>query len=133
MECLRSVYWPDATDDHGVFSGSATAFVDWIVSLRPSRLRSAHQLANMLIRLEPRAARVETYFLALLRLRGPHGEPYDLSLAGRYLDRMEKRGDEWRIKTRVVVFDWSRQFEDAREWLPNAIGPSVATGPHPRA
>lgn len=114
-ECLRSVYWPDATDDHGVFSGNAAAFVDWIVSLRPSRIRSAHHLTNLSIRLETRAAQVETYFLALLTLRNPQGQPYDVILAGRYLDHMEKRGDEWRIKARKVVFDWFRQYEDTHE------------------
>ena len=27
-ELMKSAYWPDATDDHGVFSGNAMDFVD---------------------------------------------------------------------------------------------------------
>ena len=28
---------------------------------------------------------------------------------GRYVDRFEKRGGEWRIAQRTVVYDWIRQ------------------------
>ena len=28
-------------------------------------------------------------------------------VGGRYLDRFEQRGDEWRILTRVVTMDWN--------------------------
>ena len=32
-------------------------------------------------------------------------------MAGRYLDRFEKRGDEWRIAARTVVYDWLEERE----------------------
>jgi hypothetical protein len=51
---------------------------------------------------------VQSYFQALQRAPDDHGVLRDLFLAGRYVDRFEKRGDEWRIAARRVVYDWVR-------------------------
>ena len=51
-------------------------------------------------------AEVETYFLALQRGAGPDGVERQVMLAGRYCDLFEKRGSEWRVARRTVVYDW---------------------------
>ena len=108
---LRSVYWPDATDQHGFYSGSADGFVAWAMGYQPLLERGIHMLGNILIEFRDSGAAVETYWSAYQR--GPRPAiggmgPVEAGLlAGRYIDWFEKRGDEWRIARRVVVFDRS--------------------------
>ncbi|MGB3072274.1 MAG: nuclear transport factor 2 family protein [Ottowia sp.] len=110
-EALRSAYWPDATDRHGPYQGSATGFIDWAVKkLAADGERSVHSISNMSITLAGAQAAVETYFMALQRDRDPEGVSREVFLAGRYVDRFEKRGNEWRIAARTVVYDWLRHM-----------------------
>ena len=37
-------------------------------------------------------------------------------VAGRYLDRMEKRNGEWRILRRVYVMDWNQNNTATVSW-----------------
>jgi hypothetical protein len=108
---LRSAYWPDATDRHGPYQGSATGFIDWALKkLAADSERSIHNITNMSITLAGTQAGVETYFLALQRDRDAQGIAREVFLAGRYVDRFEKRGGEWRIAARTVVYDWLRHL-----------------------
>jgi len=110
---LRSSYWPDATDRHGAHQGSASAFIDAaLVKLRDSG-RMIHHVGNLSIELRGLQAAVETYFLAWQRDRRPDGVEQETFLAGRYVDRFEKRGDEWRVAARVVVYDWVQPMGEA--------------------
>lgn len=103
---LRSVYWPDGTDTHGPYQGSATGFIEWAMKTLSSIERGIHQIHNILIDLRGTQAAVESYFTALQRQPGTDGALANVHMAGRYLDRFEKRGAEWRVADRVVVFDW---------------------------
>ena len=102
---LRGSYWPDGTDCHGSYQGSASGFVDWAMKALPAIERGIHQVHNILIELAGDEARVEAYFTALQRQPGAGGAIVDTHMAGRYLDRFEKRGGEWRVADRIVVFD----------------------------
>jgi len=105
---LRSAYWPDGTDDHGQYRGSAAGFCDWAMSVLPKVERSIHQIHNVLIDLHDDSATVESQFSAHQRQPGSDGmQQWDLK--GRYLDRFERRNDEWRIFRRTVVYDWVEQ------------------------
>lgn len=103
---LRSACWPDGTDTHGAYSGSASGFVDWAMKALPAIKRGIHQIHNILIDLRGDEAAVESYFTALQRQPNAAGALVDVHMAGRYLDRFEKRDGEWRVADRVVVFDW---------------------------
>ena len=60
-EMLRSVYWPDATDEHaGMFSGPASEFVDWSMQNLPTMGDTCHLITNLLIRLDGDKAKVES-------------------------------------------------------------------------
>lgn len=107
--CLRSVYWPDATDRHGPYQGSATGFVEWALDKLKTSGRMVHMLSNILIDLRGEAAGVESYFHALQADRDAQGQPQETMLCGRYIDRFEKRQGQWRIAERTVVYDWMRQ------------------------
>ncbi|SFM18541.1 nuclear transport factor 2 family protein [Variovorax sp. OV329] len=108
-EALRSAYWPDATDCHGAWRGSASGFIDQALSKLRSGGRRVHQVSNILIELHGNSAAVESSFLALQAgAARPESETF---LCGRYVDRFERRGGEWRVADRVVVYDWIEERE----------------------
>lgn len=103
---LRASYWPDATDSHGAYKGPASGFIDAALPKLRESSRMIHHVGNLSIELRGSQAAVETYFLAWQRDRDAQGAEQETFLAGRYVDRFEKRGAEWRVAARVVVYDW---------------------------
>jgi hypothetical protein len=104
---LRSSYWPDANDRHGAYVGSAEGFIQAALGIFKTNPRNIHQVSNILIEFTgPTGAAVETYFTALQRAPDKEGVVRQVLLCGRYCDRFEKRGDEWRVADRTVVYDW---------------------------
>ena len=115
-EVVRSVYHPGATDDHGVFSGTAEDFAAWVIPvLHRDFANTMHTLGNILIALDGDAAHVESYFHAFHRVLRPAGDR-DLIVGGRYVDRFERRSGVWKISARTVVFDWGRNEPAAESW-----------------
>lgn len=106
---LRSAYWPDGTDNHGAYKGTAAGFVDWALQKLPGAGPMVHNIGNILIELRGDQAAVESYFQAWQADRDAQGQPQETFLCGRYVDRFERRGLEWRVADRTVVYDWIRQ------------------------
>lgn len=103
-EALRSAYWPDATDCHGAYSGSAAGFIAQALPRLRAGGQRVHTISNVLIELHGQIAAVESSFFALqTSATAPTQETF---LCGRYLDRFERRDGEWRIASRTVVYDW---------------------------
>jgi hypothetical protein len=106
---LRSAYWPDATDCHGAYKGSASGFIDQAMARLRAGGRRVHMVMNVSIELHGDVAAVESSFLAL---QTPAAEPTrETFLCGRYVDRFERRQGEWRIAARTVVYDWIEERE----------------------
>jgi hypothetical protein len=102
-ELIRSAYWPDAFDSHGALSGTPEQFIAKLFSTQTTREAGQHFVGNHAVQLHGDRADVETYFLSSAKT----ADSSVLRLvADRYLDRFERRDDEWRIKDRVVVLDW---------------------------
>ena len=118
---LRSAYWPDATDDHLAFSGTIDEFIDWAFPKLRAMDQNLHIIANILIRLDGYTAAVESYLYGIQRLE-VDGVMRDIIAAGRYLDRFERRGDEWRIARRLVMTDWFREHPDSCDWTVGPFG-----------
>jgi ketosteroid isomerase-like protein len=105
-DTLRSAYWPDATDQHGRYSGPVEGFFALVKESFKAGARNIHQVSNILIDFKSETdAVVESYFNALQRGADKNGVR-QFHLAGRYCDLFEKRGRDWRIAQRVVVYDW---------------------------
>jgi hypothetical protein len=115
-EMIRGVYWPEATDEHGMFDGPADEYVTMLMPMLRAMEATSHMLGNIWIVSEGSSADVETYMTAYHRARSSAGVLRDSIIAGRYLDRMEKRLGEWRILKRAVVVDWFRQYPDSADW-----------------
>lgn len=127
-DLLCAVYWEDATDNHVDYVGDAPGFIAFILPVLRSMDQTSHMTGNMLIELVGTTAKVETYFHAFHRIPGEDGVRGDLVVGGRYLDRMEKRNDEWRIANRHVMVDWYRSHDDSADWSNGFRGVDIAPG-----
>lgn len=113
---VRSVFHDDATDDHGQFKGSAGEFVDWVIPVLQGMERTQHFIGNVLVDVVGDTAWGESYFIANHDMTDAQGIPVRYVASGRYLDRFERRGGEWRIAHRGCVFDWSATHPRTDNW-----------------
>jgi hypothetical protein len=105
---LRAQFWDDAYLDYGIYTGDADGFADFCMAALKSHVRNHHMIGQNLIEVEGRTAYGEVYFQAYHRIRDKKGALRDMVIAGRYVDRYEKRGDVWKFAYRSEVVDWAR-------------------------
>jgi hypothetical protein len=106
---VRSCYHPDAIDDHGSYVGGVEGFIEWAQQLLAGFESTTHFTGNQLVEIEGDSAWAEHYARAYHRRPAGSGIPaVDLVANVRYIDRMEKRGGEWRIAKRVLTVDSDR-------------------------
>ena len=115
---LKSAYWPDAEVAYGGFNGSAHQFCQMLPGSIKRYAATRHAITNTAIDLRGDEARVETYVTAYHYLAAEAGDA-EMTYLGRYLDRMEKRGEIWKIAHRRVVMDWNQ----------NAAATAILEGP----
>jgi len=121
---LETVYWPDAVDNHLTFSGAVSDFIDFAFGYS-RQMRTHHLLGQTLIAFaSDTEARTETYYVAAHERPTPT-DPEELLIRGRYLDRFEKRGDEWRIIERTLTCDLYGVASATSDWR---TGPYAAFG-----
>lgn len=127
-KALRAAYWPDATDNHGAYKGTASGFIDMALVKLQQAGRMVHQISNILIDLHGNVAAVESYFAAYQEEKDANGQAFETMLCGRYVDRFEKRNGEWRVAARTVVYDWQRKTNLPNELTPDSFGLRQPTG-----
>ena len=132
VDLLRDVYWPGAIDEHAGFVGTGDEFIAHAAQALSPLEQTTHNLGNILIEVAGETAWSEAYFHAFHRIPGDQG-PWDLIVGGRYVDRMEKRDDVWRIAHRVVMIDWLRSYPDSADWSNLPLGMTVKPGDHSTA
>ena len=108
-EGLKSVYWPDARVDYGGFKGLAHDFADMVMGALQSQYElTQHRVSNTVSTFATsETAATESYVFAKHLLLEGRSE---MVFSGRYLDRFECRGGEWKMSFRRVVMDWSRRL-----------------------
>ena len=101
-DCMKSAYWPDAVDDHGVFVGNAWEFVDRVIASHRRWAWTMHATTNHRVDVDADGVHASGELANVTHLMS--ADRSELSTwYGRYVDRYEKRGDEWRIMHRVCV------------------------------
>jgi len=135
VELFRTVFWEDGGFEDGIVEGPAK---DFIPSLLGDAVRSMfavtqHLISNIRVEFEGAdLAFVESYFLAfhllnpdettlnailgprrMQEMGGDYSRSYELYVAGRYFDRFERRGNQWRIQKRRFVSDWTSSAPDS--------------------
>lgn len=120
---VRSVYHADAYDDHGAFKGDLEGLMDWLQRRHAAIAKSMHFVTNILVEFDSADGAVaESYYIArqtmgpeagesrLMLLGGKAasvepGASISVEMAGRYIDRFERREGVWRIARRIVLFE----------------------------
>jgi hypothetical protein len=122
MELMKTVYWPGAMDYHTGFSGTAEEFMAWASTQLGTMGINTHLFGNILIDMDEArtTARVESYHIFVIA--GAEGGGGDTIGSGRYLDRFEKRDDDWRIAERTVLVDWWKDLPGTVDWKTGPFG-----------
>lgn len=108
-DLILSAFHPDCLDEHGKFVGTPDEFVDWALGQHGhAHLSHQHCLLNHTAELDGDTAHAETYFMFVSMNKA--GKPVTLG-GGRYVDRLDRRNQEWRIAARVTMRDWSMMDE----------------------
>lgn len=104
-DLIASAFWPDAHIRYGArYDGGLEPFVAWSNASHEERwIGHSHNITNQLVTFEAdrSAADVESYVLFFHRRADSN---VDVGV-GRYLDRFERRQEEWRILNRRLVAD----------------------------
>lgn len=103
-DLMKSAYWPDATDDHGRFTGLGWEFADRVVDTHTRWAATMHCVMNHAIEIDADGDQARGEIYNITYLVPPDGGPWSVWL-GRYLDRYERRDGEWRISHRVCVHE----------------------------
>jgi hypothetical protein len=108
LDLMQSTYWPESTEDHGLYVGLSHEFCEWTMALQKQwSHKASHYVTNMLIDLDGNQAKRETAFIYM---KVPtDGGPTDV-LCGRYRDLCERRDDEWKVRARTCVWDWTQRL-----------------------
>lgn len=127
-DILRAVFWADSKVEYGMYAGSGAEFAEMIGSWMDGGFKlTAHMLGNVTIVIDGDVAHTEAYLHAFHHLRREDGSIYDWVVGGRYQDRFERRGGEWRIAFRRLIFDWYRDSDDTRDWANGLMGVTSET------
>jgi ketosteroid isomerase-like protein len=110
-ELLRSVFHPDALDQHGDFVGGVPAFLKFAEEATSIHAGSVHHITCHFCEFDGDTAHAESYVLSVSREKDGKTA---MVLGGRYLDRFEKRNGEWKIALRRVVRDFRFDGDTAR-------------------
>jgi len=105
---LRACFHPDATADYGEGLWNLDQYMEHATGMMAKFISTTHNTGNQLVEVDGDAAWAEHYTVATHRWQESDGELRDLIASVRYVDRMERRGGEWRIARRVMVLDWHR-------------------------
>lgn len=97
---LAGCYHDDGTVDYRFFAGPAAQFAAILTGAQKAGPVTLHRTAQMWIELDGDRAASESYIMAY----ASSAETQHL-ICGRYLDRHERRGGEWRMSHRTYVLD----------------------------
>jgi len=116
----RAAYHNDAVVDYGAYRGSVDGLFDYISARHEAIEQSMHFMGQTVIDLEGRTAYAVSPNVVIQRRKidskGPVAMFGDAQLEGeqraiieigsRYLDKLEDRGDGWKIANRTIVHEW---------------------------
>ena len=108
-DLLKACYWPEAEVAYGGFNGPAWTFCENLPAGIKRFSATQHCIGNTQIDFHGDLADVETYVYAGHYLKPTDTTPgTEMIFFGRYLDRVERRGNCWKILFRRVVMDWNQ-------------------------
>jgi hypothetical protein len=98
-EVLSSAFFEDGVDEHGYAINPGHKYGEWANMMHArGALQNMHNITTHSCEIDGDVAHAESYVIGLF-LNTPDGQTGRL-LAGRYLDRLERRDGEWKIVLR---------------------------------
>ncbi len=134
---MERLFHPDAQFQFGTVLGDWRGFVDQARAIIDPCLATQHQLGQIQFGFDGDTCHTETYMTAMHTVPAGYpvpevfpnkGKTYSAVVAGRYVDRFEKRDGEWRIAQRTGLYDW-REFREV-EGVDLSDTPEGAAGYH---
>lgn len=119
---ISASYWPDSVTDYGVFRGTFAEYLAWVTPGSDAIANTQHHLGQSYIKLTGLTAKAETQVISYHRMRYGDADEHDVVLGGRYLDVFEKRGDDWRIASRTMLYDWYQDWGASIDWSAGVMG-----------
>jgi hypothetical protein len=116
---LSAQFFDDAYCEYGFYNGAAAGFAAFAITALQSHAANHHMIGNVLIDVEGDEAFGEVYFHAYHKLASGDGFD-DVVIAGRYIDRYEKRAGIWKIAYRSERNDWSRTQQTRDDYFDQA-------------
>ena len=110
---VDGAFWPDAAVDLGPWTGKGADVAARIFPGFAKATATMHSIYQSNIELSGDTAHGDTYFIGFHR----HDTAGRISLMrafGRYVDRLEKRGGEWRISRRTVIMEHIQEEADIK-------------------
>ncbi len=126
-DLIRSCWWPEATYDYGVQGGGFDEYLAWVVPGADAITNTQHMIGQTYIELDgANNAKAESHVISYHRVDMGNGEQ-DTVIGGRYLDLFERRhglngGYEWRIISRIMLYDWFSDWGAAIDWRQGIMG-----------
>ena len=103
-ELFLSAFHDDATIAAGPFVGGPVALYDWAIPMHEAgQIATHHNMLNFTCDIVGDTAHTETTYIFVGRNR----DESVWTAGGRYIDRIERRGGEWRIALRTNLIEWS--------------------------
>jgi len=107
-ELMKTIFWDEGTDNHGMYSGTAKGFFERAYANRDLLTARYHIIGTPRVQfVDNSQAKVETYFHYVGVFVGEGGEETLGSSGGRYRDVFERRDGEWKVLRRLTIYDWS--------------------------
>lgn len=135
-DLLQAQFWDNAYLDYGIYEGGPDGFAKFCIDALKDHVRNHHMLGQHVVDVDgPTAlgeAFGEVYYQAYHKLANEAGEMRDMVIAGRYVDRYEKRDGIWKIAYRSELVDWVRDDPSADGFLdatPMIVGSRKPTDP----
>lgn len=109
FDLFRTCFHDDAVLEFSFFTGTVDEFIGMAEQMLKGFVITTHFTGNALIEVRTDRAWCEFYTLATHRIAADDkGPDRDYVTSVRYIDHMECREGDWRIKRRVCVLDWAR-------------------------
>ena len=118
---MGSIYAEESWDDHGSVQATGLEFTRIMIGdILATTETLSHLLGQSIITIDGDAAGAETYFIAGMRNTRDDGTPMCNLLGGRFVDRLVREKDRWRVEHRKVLRDWSVSVPIHEDWTDHA-------------
>lgn len=120
---LRACFHPDATHDHGGYVGPSSAWVAPALAWLQGRKGITHMISTPRIVFKGDRAASDCHFVAYNRLAKTQSAVEEVLVKGRYVDRLIRTDQGWKILHRIGIHDLELIREIPAETRPDAAGP----------